>query len=78
MPDAMDALRKRSSLTSLLPLIQIDLEPELTPAEREIVKGYDGWTNFCLSYGLKPFKDDDAKEGKQILEAMVAQDQTRS
>jgi len=49
------------------------LQPPLTPAEREIVKGYGGWTNFLLSFGLKVTNDDDAKEGKSILESLVAQ-----
>lgn len=45
----------------------------MTPAEREIIKSYGGWTAFLQAYGLKPWDDDDAREGKQILEGMVAQ-----
>jgi hypothetical protein len=51
----------------------LHLEPPLSTAERAIVKGYGGWTNFLLSYGLKPFNDDEAEEGKRILEGLVTQ-----
>ncbi|CDM33202.1 uncharacterized protein N7518_003826 [Penicillium psychrosexuale] len=47
------------------------LQPPLTPAERAIVKSYGGWTRFMQSYGLKPWEDDDAEEGKKILEALA-------
>ncbi|ERS94916.1 uncharacterized protein SPSK_10305 [Sporothrix schenckii 1099-18] len=50
------------------------LQPPLTPAERTIVKSYGGWTGFMQSYGLKPWDEADAQEGKQILEAMVDAD----
>ncbi|KAJ5723416.1 hypothetical protein N7488_001451 [Penicillium malachiteum] len=50
------------------------LHPPLEPEEREIVKSYDGWTNYMFSHGLKPWNDDDAKEGKAILEAMTEAD----
>lgn len=53
------------------------IEPPLTPAERVIVKSYGGWTMFLASFGLKPWNDEDAQEGKQILEGFVAQDQER-
>ena len=49
-------------------------EPPLTPAERDIVKSYGGWTNFCISFGLKPWEVDDADEGKRILEGFVEDD----
>ncbi|KAE8151733.1 hypothetical protein BDV25DRAFT_152220 [Aspergillus avenaceus] len=47
------------------------LQPPLTPAEREIVKSYGGWTNFLFSYGLKPWNDDDAEEGLMILKGLA-------
>ncbi|EFX02157.1 hypothetical protein CMQ_2206 [Grosmannia clavigera kw1407] len=50
------------------------LQPPLTPAERDIVKSYGGWTNFMLAMGLKPWVDDDMAEGKAILEGLVHND----
>jgi hypothetical protein len=47
-------------------------EPPLTPAERAIVKGYGGWTQFMMSYGLKPWDEDDVEEGKQILAVLAS------
>lgn len=41
-------------------------------AERKIVKDYGGWSNFLLAFGLKPWNDEDAKEGKSILEGFVS------
>ncbi|KAJ5736065.1 uncharacterized protein N7483_001190 [Penicillium malachiteum] len=49
-------------------------QPPLEPEEREIVKYYNGWTNYMFSYCLKPWNDDDAEEGKAILEAMIQHD----
>lgn len=46
-------------------------EPPLSPAERAIVKSYGGWTQFMMSFGLKPWESDDAEEGKRILEAFT-------
>ncbi|CEO58338.1 hypothetical protein PMG11_03068 [Penicillium brasilianum] len=48
------------------------LQPPLSPAERQIVKSYGGWTQFLLSFGLKPWKDDDEEEGMRILRAFAA------
>lgn len=49
-------------------------EPPLTNKERKILKsGFGDWTNFCASYGLKPWDRDDAAEAKAILEAMARQ-----
>ncbi|KAJ5138766.1 uncharacterized protein N7515_003614 [Penicillium bovifimosum] len=50
-------------------------EPPLTPAERAIVKSYGGWTAFMHSFGLKPFIEEDAEEGKKILEAFTQPDE---
>ncbi|PLB43310.1 hypothetical protein P170DRAFT_481257 [Aspergillus steynii IBT 23096] len=47
------------------------LQPPLTPAERAIVKSYGGWTMFLLSYGLKPWNEDENEEGKRIVEALA-------
>jgi len=49
-------------------------EPPLSPAERVIVKSYGGWTNFMISFGLKPWEEDDADEGKRILKAFTEED----
>ncbi|KAJ5521072.1 hypothetical protein N7463_001525 [Penicillium fimorum] len=51
------------------------LQPFLTPAERVIVKSYGGWTYFMQCFGLKPWDDDDAEEGKKILEAFTRDDE---
>lgn len=50
-------------------------EPPLSPAERAIVKSYGGWTQFMISFGLKPWEFDDIDEGKRILEAFVSEDE---
>ncbi|BGP01347.1 hypothetical protein NBRC10513v2_002301 [Rhodotorula toruloides] len=51
-------------------------QPPLTDKERKILKsGWGDWTNFCTSYGLKPWDQDDAAEAKAILEAMARQDE---
>ncbi|KAJ5156231.1 hypothetical protein N7492_009034 [Penicillium capsulatum] len=42
------------------------LQPPLSPAEREIVKSYGGWTQFLASFDLKPWESDDAAEGKRF------------
>lgn len=39
------------------------------------MKAYDGWSNFLYSFGLKPWKDEDAEEGLRILRSFVAQDE---
>lgn len=38
-------------------------------------RSFGDWTNFCASYGLKPWDQDDAAEAKAILEAMASQDE---
>ncbi|KAJ6103131.1 hypothetical protein N7486_005558 [Penicillium sp. IBT 16267x] len=47
------------------------LQPPLTPAERAIVKSYGGWTQFMLSYQLKPYDLDDVEEAMSILQALA-------
>lgn len=32
-----------------------------------IVKSYEGWDNFCLSYGLKPWDPEENEEAERIL-----------
>ncbi|CAM1510826.1 Fc.00g083390.m01.CDS01 [Cosmosporella sp. VM-42] len=49
------------------------LQPILTPTEREICRSYGGWTNFMLSYGLKPWNADDNPEGKAIIAGLAAE-----
>ncbi|BGP06632.1 hypothetical protein BJY59DRAFT_712151 [Rhodotorula toruloides] len=56
------------------PVVEPQQEPPLTNKERKILKsGFGDWTNFCASYGLKPWDRDDAAEAKAILEAMARQ-----
>ncbi|KAJ5915857.1 hypothetical protein N7454_010998 [Penicillium verhagenii] len=50
------------------------LQPPLTEAERAIVKSYGGWTQFMLSYGLKPHDLEDIEEAKAILEGLAQVD----
>lgn len=46
----------------------------LSAEAKRTLKSYGGWTAFMQSYGLKAWKDDDAKEGKSILEALAKND----
>ncbi|KAJ5216214.1 uncharacterized protein N7498_002621 [Penicillium cinerascens] len=48
------------------------LAPSCTPAERAVVKSYGSWTNFMLSFGLKPWNDEDLVEAKRILAALAS------
>ncbi|GIK01928.1 hypothetical protein Aspvir_005969 [Aspergillus viridinutans] len=50
------------------------LQPPLTPAERAIVKSYGGWTQFMISFGLKPYELDDIDEAKSIVSSLAAED----
>ncbi|KAI9639487.1 uncharacterized protein MKK02DRAFT_39787 [Dioszegia hungarica] len=51
------------------------LQPILTPGEKAVVKDYGGWTNFSLSYGLKPWESADNAEAHQIAKGMASNDQ---
>uniref|UniRef100_A0A093V2F4 Uncharacterized protein n=1 Tax=Talaromyces marneffei PM1 TaxID=1077442 RepID=A0A093V2F4_TALMA len=51
------------------------LQPPLSPAERDVVKSYGGWTRFCASFGLKPWNDEDAEEAMQILRSFTTQEE---
>ncbi|WWC96156.1 hypothetical protein V866_003023 [Kwoniella sp. B9012] len=51
------------------------LQPHLQPAERAIVKSYGGWTNFCVSYGLKPWEMDQNDEALAIVSALAKMDE---
>ncbi|OQE36691.1 hypothetical protein PENCOP_c011G04381 [Penicillium coprophilum] len=66
--------KRRLSSTCKMPASDA-LQPPLTPAERAIVRSYGGWTYFMLSFGLKPWEDDDSEEGKKILEALARDDE---
>ncbi|KAL1413758.1 hypothetical protein Q8F55_001540 [Vanrija albida] len=50
------------------------LQPQLTPAERAIVKSYGGWTAFCTAYGLKPWNSDENDEARRIVQQMALSD----
>lgn len=43
----------------------------LSAAAKNTLKSYGGWTAFLRSYNHKPENNDDAKEGKAILEALA-------
>jgi hypothetical protein len=38
--------------------------------QNPIYDSFGGWDNFMISYGLKPWDDDDIEEGIAIVEAM--------
>jgi hypothetical protein len=44
------------------------------PTLNSIYAKLGGWQKFLLSYGLKPYNDDDVEEGKSIAQAMLDQD----
>lgn len=44
----------------------------MTPAERKVLKSYGDWTNFCASFGLKPWDDGDAAEAMAIIRSFAA------
>lgn len=54
------------------------LQPPLAPAEREVVKSFGGWTQFCATYGLKPWDDDDNQEAYRIVQMMAAHDEEQA
>ena len=41
------------------------------PTLNSIYAGFGGWQNFMLSYGLKPYSDDDIQEGKSIAQGLL-------
>jgi len=41
------------------------------PTLNSIYAGFGGWQNFLLSYGLKPYNDDDVQEGKKIAQTLL-------
>ena len=41
------------------------------PTLNSIYASFGGWQNFLLSYGLKPYNDDDVQEGKRIAQVML-------
>jgi hypothetical protein len=45
--------------------------PGLSPAEKQVIKSYGGWTSFMTAFGLKPWKGEDAQEGLQIVRAFA-------
>ena len=49
-------------------------EPPLQPAERAVVNLYGSWTQFMLTYGLKPYDMDDVKTAHNIVKQMAAND----
>ena len=45
------------------------IEPPISdPYMKATIKSYGGWTNFMLSYGLKPYEPDDVAESKAIIQ----------
>lgn len=51
-------------------------EPPLAPEERNVVKGYGGWTPFMQSMGLKPWESGDAQEGLAIARGLATTDES--
>ena len=41
------------------------------PTLNSIYASFGGWQNFLLSYGLKPYNDDDVEEGKKIAQTLL-------
>ena len=44
------------------------------PTLNSIYASFGGWQNFLLSYGLKPYNDDDVEEGKRIAQTLLEHD----
>ena len=60
-------------------VVRLDADVAVAPAvlsakAKQILKSFGGWTGFLQSYGLKPWNDEDAEEGKAILEALARDD----
>lgn len=47
------------------------LEPPLSKGARVVVKSYGNWTNFCQSYGYKPWEDEDKEDARQLAESFA-------
>lgn len=41
------------------------------PTLNSLYESFGGWQNFLLSYGLKPYNDDDVEEGKRIAQGLL-------
>jgi len=59
---------------NILADLYTDAEPPLSPPEQEVVNAYGSWTQFMMSFGLKPWETEDAEEGKRIAETFAAHD----
>lgn len=53
-----------------------DDDPEtafLTPKQRAVVREYGGWMNFCIAFGLRPWKDPgEVDEALQIIDTLLS------
>jgi len=41
------------------------------PTLNSLYASFGGWQNFLLSYGLKPYDDDDVEEGRRIAQELL-------
>jgi len=48
---------------------QSNVKPK--PTLNSLYASFGGWQNFLLSYGLKPYNDDDVEEGKMIAQGLL-------
>jgi hypothetical protein len=47
----------------------------MTPAERKVLRSYGDWTNFCHSFGLKPYDLSAQEEGMAMFRSFAADDE---
>ncbi|KAG2019244.1 hypothetical protein GB937_005157 [Aspergillus fischeri] len=74
-PRAPRAVKMSTNETAIIRMPATDaLQPPLSPAERAIVKSYGGWTQFMISFGLKPYELDDIYEAKSIVASLATDD----